>query len=168
MNAVEKITKELSESRSLIESLKDSISARDEELKKLRENPPAIPVKKNDQQQQQQKQGDESKEEKKSDDVPEGFKPEFCPLIVTLTTSKHLKKWKALSSLMKGKPLGVKPEDVSNEIAEEFVNTFIPSVRGVRARSARISLFSFTYSEGSLVSLTQFSPLSLYRIPHSQ
>ena len=154
MNAVEKITKELSESRTMIQSLKDSISARDEELKKLRENPPAIPVKKNDQQQQQQKQGDESKEEKKSDDVPEGFKPEFCPLIVTLTTSKHLKKWKALSSLMKGKPLGVKPEDVSNEIAEEFVNTFIPSVRGVRARSARISLFSFTYSEYSLVSLT--------------
>ena len=154
MNAVEKITKELSESRTMIQSLKDSISARDEELKKLRENPPAIPVKKSDQQQQQQKQGDESKEEKKSDDVPEGFKPEFCPLIVTLTTSKHLKKWKALSSLMKGKPLGVKPEDVSNEIAEEFVNTFIPSVRGVRARSARISLFSFTYSEYSLVSLT--------------
>jgi hypothetical protein len=86
-------------------------------------------LKKNEQQQK-----DESKEEKKSDDdVPEGFKPEYCPLIVTLTTSKHLKKWKALSSLTKGKPLGVKPEDVSSEIAEEFVKTFIPSVRGVRA-----------------------------------
>ena len=47
-------------------------------------------------------------------------------------------------------------------------STWCSSARGVRARSARISLFSFTYSEGSLVSLTQFSPLSLYRIPHSQ
>ena len=46
---MEKITKELSESRSTIQALKDSISARDEELKKLRENPPAIPVKKTEQ-----------------------------------------------------------------------------------------------------------------------
>ena len=34
-------------------------------------------------------------------------------------------------------------------------------VRGVRARSARISLFSFTYSEDSLVSLAQPISLSL-------
>ena len=155
MNAVEKITKELSESRSLIESLKDSISARDEELKKLRENPPAIPLKKNEQQQK-----DESKEEKKSDgdDVPEGFKPEFCPLIVTLTTSKHLKKWKALSSLTKGKPLGVKPEDVSSEIAEEFVKTFIPSVRGVRAH----------HLLGVLTRIALTLPIILTFVNHSQ
>jgi len=139
VKAVTKITKELSESRSMIQSLKDSLSARDDELKKLRENPPTlmtstssttgppeIPTK-------QSQDGEETKEEKTSDDsdVPEGFKPEFCPMIVALTTSKHLKKWKALSSLSKGKPLGVKPEDVPVEIAEEFVNTFIPSVRGV-------------------------------------
>ena len=47
---------------------------------------------------------------------------------------------------------------------------FTAHVRSVRARSARISLFSFTHTEYSLVSLTQptfLSSFSLSRIPHS-
>ena len=50
---------------------------------------------------------------------------------------------------------GLKPDHVRVEFE-----------RSVRARSARTSLFSFTYSEVSLVSLTKLSSLSLYYIPH--
>ena len=56
--------------------------------------------------------------------------------------------------------------DLSNRVIRH--RRHIEVVRGVRARSARISLFSFTYSEDSLVSLTQPITLSLHCIPHSQ
>ena len=56
------------------------------------------------------------------------------------------------------------------ERLNELASKIRKDVRGVRARSARISLFLFTYSEDSLVSRTQ--PISLTRVtllcPHSQ
>jgi len=69
--------------------------------------------------------------------VPEGFKPDFCPLIRVFTTSKHMKRWKDVKSLAKGKPLGQKPEEVTADTANEFVETFIPAVKtALKAKSA--------------------------------
>ena len=54
------------------------------------------------------------------------------------------------------------------ELAESTWCSSVVFERGIRARSARMSLILFTYSEDSLVSLTQPITLSLHCIPHLQ